>query len=297
MMDQAEKLRKIVNEQNRQLENSVSKTRKSRVITITSGKGGVGKSNFTANLAIQLQRTDRKVVIIDADLGLANIEVIFGIVPQFNLTDVIYGRKSIAEIMTPGPLGINFISGGSGIQDLIHLNSQQLSNFISNLSLLDEYADIILIDTGAGLTDSVINFFKAADEIILVTTPEPTSVTDAYSLIKVLCKNNLIPNIKLLVNRVEDDEEGKEIFNKLYRVSKKFLNIEINELGYLPYDKNLIKSVKLQEPVCISFPNSEISRAFRKISYKITEDEPQEEMNSGFTSFVKRLMHVFERNN
>ncbi|HOQ17115.1 MAG TPA: MinD/ParA family protein [Defluviitaleaceae bacterium] len=297
MMDQAEKLRKIVNEQNRQLENSVSKTRKSRVITITSGKGGVGKSNFTANLAIQLQRTDRKVVIIDADLGLANIEVIFGIVPQFNLTDVIYGRKSIAEIMTPGPLGINFISGGSGIQDLIHLNSQQLSNFISNLSLLDEYADIILIDTGAGLTDSVINFSKAADEIILVTTPEPTSVTDAYSLIKVLCKNNLIPNIKLLVNRVEDDEEGKEIFNKLYRVSKKFLNIEINELGYLPYDKNLIKSVKLQEPVCISFPNSEISRAFRKISYKITEDEPQEEMNSGFTSFVKRLMHVFERNN
>lgn len=297
MMDQAEKLRKIVNEQNRQLENSVSKTRKSRVITITSGKGGVGKSNFTANLAIQLQRTDRKVVIIDADLGLANIEVIFGIVPQFNLTDVIYGRKSIAEIMTPGPLGINFISGGSGIQDLIHLNSQQLSNFISSLSLLDEYADIILIDTGAGLTDSVINFSKAADEIILVTTPEPTSVTDAYSLIKVLCKNNLIPNIKLLVNRVEDDEEGKEIFNKLYRVSKKFLNIEINELGYLPYDKNLIKSVKLQEPVCISFPNSEISRAFRKISYKITEDEPQEEMNSGFTSFVKRLMHVFERNN
>jgi len=297
MMDQAEKLRKIVNEQNRQLENSVSKTRKSRVITITSGKGGVGKSNFTANLAIQLQRTDRKVVIIDADLGLANIEVIFGIVPQFNLTDVIYGRKSIAEIMTPGPLGINFISGGSGIQDLIHLNSQQLSNFISNLSLLDEYADIILIDTGAGLTDSVINFSKAADEIILVTTPEPTSVTDAYSLIKVLCKNNLIPNIKLLVNQVEDDEEGKEIFNKLYRVSKKFLNIEINELGYLPYDKNLIKSVKLQEPVCISFPNSEISRAFRKISYKITEDEPQEEMNSGFTSFVKRLMHVFERNN
>ena len=257
----------------------------------------VGKSNFTANLAIQLQRTDRKVVIIDADLGLANIEVIFGIVPQFNLTDVIYGRKSIAEIMTPGPLGINFISGGSGIQDLIHLNSQQLSNFISNLSLLDEYADIILIDTGAGLTDSVINFSKAADEIILVTTPEPTSVTDAYSLIKVLCKNNLIPNIKLLVNRVEDDEEGKEIFNKLYRVSKKFLNIEINELGYLPYDKNLIKSVKLQEPVCISFPNSEISRAFWKISYKITEDEPQEEMNSGFTSFVKRLMHVFERNN
>lgn len=297
MMDQAEKLRKIVNEQNRQLENSVSKTRKSRVITITSGKGGVGKSNFTANLAIQLQRTDRKVVIIDADLGLANIEVIFGIVPQFNLTDVIYGRKSIAEIMTPGPLGINFISGGSGIQDLIHLNSQQLSNFISNLSLLDEYADIILIDTGAGLTDSVINFSKAADEIILVTTPEPTSVTDAYSLIKVLCKNNLIPNIKLLVNRVEDDEEGKEIFNKLYRVSKKFLNIEINELGYLPYDKNLIKSVKLQEPVCISFPNSEISRAFRKISYKITEDEPQEEINFGFTSFVKRLMHVFERNN
>ncbi len=294
MMDQAEKLRKIVSEQ---LEQDTRQTRNSRVITITSGKGGVGKTNFTANLAIQLQRANKKVVIIDADLGLANIEVVFGIVPQFNLSDVIYGRKTITEVMTPGPLGINFISGGSGIQDIINLNNNQFSNFINNLNQLDQFADIILIDTGAGLTDSVLNFSKAADEIILVTTPEPTSVTDAYSLIKVLCKNGLTQNIKVLVNRVDDEDEGIEIFNKLYRVSKKFLNIEINELGCIPYDRALVKSVKLQEPVCISFPNSEVSRAFRKISYKITEYSTDETTNSGFTSFVKRFMNIFDRNN
>ena len=157
MMDQAEKLRKIVSEQ---LEQDTRQTRNSRVITITSGKGGVGKTNFTANLAIQLQRANKKVVIIDADLGLANIEVVFGIVPQFNLSDVIYGRKTITEVMTPGPLGINFISGGSGIQDIINLNNNQFSNFINNLNQLDQFADIILIDTGAGLTDSVLNFQK-----------------------------------------------------------------------------------------------------------------------------------------
>ena len=212
----------------------------------------MSKTNFTANLAIQLQRANKKVVIIDADLGLANIEVVFGIVPQFNLSDVIYGRKTITEVMTPGPLGINFISGGSGIQDIINLNNNQFSNFINNLNQLDQFADIILIDTGAGLTDSVLNFSKAADEIILVTTPEPTSVTDAYSLIKVLCKNGLTQNIKVLVNRVDDEDEGIEIFNKLYRVSKKFLNIEINELGCIPYD-SLSKISKLKSLFALVF--------------------------------------------
>lgn len=292
MMDQAEKLRRIVNNQ---LEQAISEPRTSRVITVTSGKGGVGKTNITANLAVQLQRAGKKVVIIDADFGLANIEVVLGIVPRSNLGEVIHGKKVITDIITEGPMNIKFISGGSGVQDLIHLNEHQLSFFIKNLSLLDQMADIILIDTGAGLTDAVLSFSKAADEIILVTTPEPTSVTDAYALIKTLCsqKNNATPNIKLLVNRVDDEEEGREIYYKLKQVSKRFLNVEIDDLGYIPYDRALVKSVKLQEPVSISFPKSDVSKAFEIISNRVLDTEYKEKKNTGLTLFVKRLMNIF----
>ncbi|HHW67374.1 MAG: flagellar biosynthesis protein FlhG [Epulopiscium sp.] len=294
MIDQAENLRKIIHGNN-QFKNEVSKARSARVITITSGKGGVGKSNVAVNLAVQLRKIGKKVVIIDADFGLANIEVILGIVPQYTISDVMNGKKVITDVMTEGPLNIKFISGGSGVQDLIRLNESQLSYFIKNLYLLDKMADFILIDTGAGLTDPVLSFSRAADEIILVTTPEPTSITDAYALVKTLSIQNSksIPNIKLLVNRVDDEEEGKEIYLKLKQVSKRFLGIEIEELGYIPYDRALVKSVKLQEPVSISFPKSEVSRAFEDVSNKIANIDSVDKTGSGFTSFVKRLMNIF----
>lgn len=292
MMDQAENLRKIINNQT---EYDNPKIRSARVITITSGKGGVGKTNVVVNLAVQLQKVGKRVVIIDADFGLANIEVILGIVPKFNFSDVMNGDKIITDIITEGPMNVRFISGGSGVQDLIRLNESQLTNFIKNLYLLDKMADIILIDTGAGLTDAVLSFSRAADEIILVTTPEPTSITDAYALVKTLSmqNNNSIPNIKLLVNRVDDDDEGREIYFKLKQVSKRFLDIDIEELGYIPYDKALVKAVKLQEPVSISFPKSEVSRAFEYISNKVINIDSVNKTGSGFTSFVKRLMNIF----
>ena len=294
MIDQAENLRKIINNNN-QLTQEASKIRSARVITITSGKGGVGKSNVAVNLAVQLRKIGKRVVIIDADFGLANIEVILGIVPKYTFSDVMNGEKIITDIMTEGPMNIKFISGGSGVQDLIRLNESQLSYFIKNLYLLDKMADIILIDTGAGLTDAVLCFSRAADEIILVTTPEPTSITDAYALVKTLSAQNKesIPNIKLIVNRVDDEEEGKEIYFKLKQVSKRFLDVDIEELGYIPYDRALVKSVKLQEPVSLSFPKSEVSRAFESISNKIANIDNANKEGLGFTSFVKRLMNFF----
>ncbi|NLK97238.1 MAG: MinD/ParA family protein [Epulopiscium sp.] len=294
MIDQAENLRKIINNNN-QLTQEASKIRSARVITITSGKGGVGKSNVAVNLAVQLRKIGKRVVIIDADFGLANIEVILGIVPKYTFSDVMNGEKIITDIMTEGPMDIKFISGGSGVQDLIRLNESQLSYFIKNLYLLDKMADIILIDTGAGLTDAVLCFSRAADEIILVTTPEPTSITDAYALVKTLSAQNKesIPNIKLIVNRVDDEEEGKEIYFKLKQVSKRFLDVDIEELGYIPYDRALVKSVKLQEPVSLSFPKSEVSRAFESISNKIANIDNANKEGLGFTSFVKRLMNFF----
>ncbi|WP_058485173.1 MinD/ParA family protein [Defluviitalea phaphyphila] len=291
-MDQAENLRRIVNNR---INYDITNSNSSRVITITSGKGGVGKTNVAVNLAVQFQKVGKKVIIIDADFGLANIEVLLGIVPKFNLSDVINGRKNITDIIIKGPQNIKFISGGSGVQDLIRLNKNQLNYFIKNMSLLDEIADIILIDTGAGLTEAVLSFSKAAEEIVLVTTPEPTSITDAYALIKTLYiqDKNAVPNIKLLVNKVDNEKEGLEISNKLKQVSKKFLNIEIEEVGYIPYDRNLIKSVKLQDPVSISFPKSESSKAFKKIANKILNANHKDKTKLQFSAFIKRLMDVF----
>ena len=293
MMDQAQKLRKILQDQPQTM-SATSTT--ARVITVTSGKGGVGKTNVTVNMAIQLKKAGKRVVIIDADFGLANIEVLFGIVPKYSLADVMNGQKTISDILTQGPMGIQFISGGSGVQELVKIKDYQLKYFIQNLTLLDKMADVILIDTGAGLSDTVLSFAKAANEVLLVTTPEPTSITDAYALIKTLRNQQTtsLPEIKLLVNRVDDAEEGKEIFFKLKQVCERFLDIQIHELGYIPYDSYLVKAVKLQQPVSISFPKSNVTRSFEYLANKLMDTEYEQNTKiSGITSFMKRLVNIF----
>ena len=179
-MDQASQLRNII-KMNQERPRPLA-----RVITVTSGKGGVGKSNTSINLAIQLKKLGQRVVILDADFGLANIEIMFGAVPQFNLSDLIYKGKDITEIITWGPGGIGFISGGSGIAGLSNLNREYLAYIIRNLAKLDSIADVIIVDTGAGISDAVLEFLVASSEVLLVTTPEPTSITDSYSLLKAL---------------------------------------------------------------------------------------------------------------
>ena len=273
-MDQADQLRKLVNKQ--------KKVRKvSRVITVTSGKGGVGKSTLTVNLAIQMSRMGKRVIILDADFGLANIEVMLGIRPQYNLADLMFRGRDLKEIITAGPEGIGFISGGSGIQELSRLTRDQVIYLVQKLYELDELADIILVDTGAGIADSVLEFVSASNEVLIVATPEPTSITDAYALLKTLNRKSDYAkestSIKMVANRIKDDEEGLTLHSKLGVVVEKFLNIKIEYLGGIHQDTNCQKAIMQQEPVTIGYPNSPTSKAINNIAAKLLDIEVGEE--------------------
>ena len=255
-MDQAENLRKLVKEQ-------TAPRNMARVITITSGKGGVGKSSISVNLAIALSRLGNRVIVLDADFGLANVEVMLGIRPQYNLADLMFRGKTLTEIITEGPENIGFISGGSGIQELTNLTKDQIVYLIQKLVELDERADIIIIDTGAGIADSVLEFVAASTEVLLVATPEPTSITDAYALLKTLNRKTGVSLegtvIKMIANRIDDYEEGKELYDKLSLVVSKFLHLKLEYLGALPQDSSVTKAVMKQKPAIALYPNSQFS--------------------------------------
>ena len=262
-MDQAEQLRNIIKS------NHIKQKTTARVITITSGKGGVGKSNIAVNLGIQLMQMGMRVILFDADFGLANIEVMFGSIPKHNLKDVIEGRKKLKEIITQGPEGVQFISGGSGVEGLANLSKIQLSNLLRAMSELDELTDVVIIDTGAGISDSVLEFVAAGSEVFLVATPEPTSLTDSYSLLKALCNYEGLSKentqIKLIANKVPNVAEGKNLHEKLNVVSEKFLGLSIGFLGAVPTDEHILKAVMKQKPVSMSYPNAKSVKAFEKI--------------------------------
>ncbi len=288
-MDQAEQLRKLVKQ------NSQPKSI-ARVITVTSGKGGVGKSSVSVNLAIQLSRMGKKVVIFDADFGLANIEIMLGIRPQYNLADLMFRGKTLQDIITEGPEKIGFISGGSGIQELTRLSREQIIYLTQKLFQLDKLADVIIIDTGAGIADSVLEFVAASSEVILVATPEPTSITDAYALLKTLNKKSEFSvsntNIGMLANRITNEEDGKELYEKLRVVADKFLQMPLTYLGGIPQDNNVSKAVIQQKPVTQIYPNSEASKAIIRIAEKLcngTESVVQEKkgMAQLFSNLIK----------
>jgi flagellar biosynthesis protein FlhG len=298
MKDQADKLRQIID--NLKIKQSVSpvltvetlKKKTAKVITVTSGKGGVGKTNVTINLAIALSELGLRVIIIDADFGLANIDVLFGIMPKFTLVDVINGKKNILEVLSDGPRNIRFVSGGSGVEELVKLEKEKLEAFMENIGLLDKLADVVLIDTGAGLSDTVMSFVMAADEILLVTTPEPTSITDAYALVKMVSNRDKSRVIRVLVNRADDVHEANDILNKLSIVAEKFLSIKLQPLGYLLQDEMVIKAVKMQQPFLLSFPKSAAARLIREVSRKLLDEKDGEEAteNKGIKGFVNRLV-------
>lgn len=270
-MDQASKLRNIIKAQN-QAPGPVA-----RVITVTSGKGGVGKSNTAINLAIQFRKMGKRVIILDADFGLANIEIMFGAIPKYSLSDLIYQGKDIKDIITWGPMDVGFISGGSGIAGMSNLGQGYLTYIIKNLAKLDEMADIIIIDTGAGISSAVLEFLVASGEIILVTTPEPTSITDAYSLLKALMRHPRfqadVSQIKMLANRVKNMEEGQQLFQKLNSVISRYLKLEISYLGAVPQDTKLNDAVMQQTPVSLKEPNAKSSIAYEEIAAKLMNKE------------------------
>lgn len=292
-MDQAEQLRNIV-----KLHNQAAPKKVARVITVTSGKGGVGKSNMSVNLALQLRKLGKRVIIFDADFGLANVEVLFGAIPQYNLSDVIYRDKNIKDVITTGPLDIGFISGGTGIEGLGNLGKEQIQKLVSNLAELDSLADVIIVDTGAGISDSVLEFVMSGNEVILVTTPEPTSITDSYSLLKALNRSPEFASsdiqIKVVVNRVLSSMDGKNLFSKLDVVVNRFLDLNIEYLGTIPQDDNILRAVMKQSPVSIEFPNSKAAKAFEEVAKTLvnaTEDDAQSEKKgiAGlFSSFMNK---------
>lgn len=269
-MDQAEQLRNLIKAES--LERP-----EARVITVTSGKGGVGKSNTAINLAVQFRKMGQRVIILDADFGLANIEIMFGAVPKHNLCDLIYQGKNIKEIITWGPMEIGFISGGSGIAGMANLSKEYLNYIIRNLVELDSIADVIIIDTGAGIADVVLEFLVASGEILLVTTPEPTSITDSYSLLKALSRHpRFSPEespIKMIANRVEDKAEGAALFEKLNAVVARYLKMPISYLGAVPQDSQLSRAVMQQVPVSIQHPQAKASQAYAEIAAKLTGKE------------------------
>lgn len=271
-MDQAEQLRNVIKAKN------VRSISKARVITITSGKGGVGKSTVAVNLAIQLRKLGKKVIIFDADMGLANVEVMFGAIPKYNLSDMIYHGKKMKEIITKGPMEIGFISGGNGITGMNNLTKTQLGRLVNNLIELDELTDFILIDTGAGIANNVMEFVLASPEVLLVLTPEPSSLTDSYSLIKALYGNpgfvRKDTNIEVVVNRATSPEDGQIVFEKLNSVISKFLQGEVHFFGTVPRDAQLERSVREQKIVSLSSPNSRSAQAFGRLASSLADGEP-----------------------
>lgn len=289
MADQAEKLRNIIKAQ------SQPRSQAARVITVTSGKGGVGKSNTAINLAIQFRKMDQRVIILDADFGLANIEIMFGAVPKYNLYDLIYQGKNIRDIITWGPMEVGFISGGSGIVGMANLSKDYLNYIIQNLVELDSMADVIVVDTGAGISDAVLEFLVASNEILLVTTPEPTSITDSYSLMKALNRHSRFSqdytSINVLANKVRNGEEGDTLYQKLNTVVSRYLKLPIEYLGYIPQDEQLARAVMQQMPVSIENPSAKSALAYRDAAVKLMhQEEESKKAKRGMTAFFSHIM-------
>ena len=290
MNDQANRLRQM-NEMMGASRSAILKPiqTQARVITVTSGKGGVGKTNVTVALAVAFARLGKKVLILDADLGLSNVDVILGASAPGNLFQVIHNGLDLNDVFADGPLGIKFISGGSGIYDLSNLSDSQIQYFLHQVGQFDNWADIILIDTGAGLNRMVLNFVLAADEVIVVTTPEPTAVADAYAVIKAYAAKGGQSPVRLIVNRVRELAEGEGVLNKLAKVSQRFLGLSISHLGFIFEDRMVQKSVTSQVPLMVAYPDSVAARCIDRIAHSLLfgEDLP---VPRGIRGLFQRLL-------
>jgi len=290
MNDQANKLRQL-NETTGSSRSAILRPipTQARVITVTSGKGGVGKTNFTVALAVAFAKMGKNVLVIDADLGLSNVDVILGCTPPGNLLQVMQNGYSLNDVVSDGPLGIKFISGGSGMYDLANLSDAQLHYFLNQVGQFDNWADMILIDTGAGLNRTVLKFVMAADEVIVITTPEPTAVTDAYAVIKTYAAHAGTSPVRLVVNRVRELAEGEGVVNKLAKVSQRFLGVPVSHLGFIFEDRMVQKAVASQVPLMIAYPESVAARCIDRIAHALVsgEDVP---VPSGIRGLFQRFL-------
>ena len=265
-----------------------------RVIAVTSGKGGVGKSNVTVNLAVSLARSGEKVMVLDADMGLANIDVLLGLSPRMNLSHVINGECTLEETIMEGPEGIKIIPASSGIATMSDLTPAENAGVIRSFSELTEQVDTLLIDTAAGLSDSVVSFIRAAREVIVVVCDEPASITDAYAMIKVMNRDYAVQRFHVLSNQAQSAHQGRELFNKLARVSQKYLEVTLDFLGSIPYDEYLKKAVQKQATVVQSYPRSPASMAFRQVAKKAQQWPQPSTVEGHLEFFIERLVSYGE---
>jgi len=240
-----------------------------KIIAVASGKGGVGKSNFTVNLAIKLSKMGNRVMILDADLGLANIDILFGINPKYNLSHIIKGEKDIKDIITETEYGVKIIASGSGVKELVNLSNQQRQRFIDQIAELEDMVDVFLIDTGAGISRNTLSFMYASDYSIVITTPEPTALMDAYGLIKVVSLSKQAVPMKLIVNMVGSKEEAREIASRVILLSRRFLNTFVESLGHIYRDKNVLAGVMAQKPYSVLYPSTRAAQCVNEIAEKI----------------------------
>lgn len=287
--DQAERLRTIISDLRLQRDEQPN----NRIITITSGKGGVGKTNITVNLAICLAKRGFRTIILDADFGLSNVDVMLGAVSKYSFVDLLKSDRQLEDILSTGPAGVRFVSGGSGAIELLNMDERQLDGIIDKMAPLDKMADIILVDTGAGITPSVIRFIQASDEVILVVTPEPASLTDAYALVK--SSIGLVEQSKMHVifNMVADIREAKDTEARFLTTVERFLGVRMNSLGFVNHDNAVLKAVKKQQPFILEYPQCKAAQQICAIAdalLRTNETYSVDKNYKGIRGFLNRLL-------
>ncbi len=264
-----------------------------RTIAITSGKGGVGKTNLTVNLAIALAQQTYSVVVFDADFSLANLDIVFGVKAEHTLADMINQGLSLTDVLVRGPHGVRIVAGGSGIDELMRLNDEQLNRFFIEFNKLQGVTDYLIFDTAAGLGEDIMRFNEAADEIILVTTPDPASAMDAYAVAKLIYKRNPDAYIRVLINMADYEVQALHVFEKLEHIAKKFLDKELHYAGYIPYDSRVTECIRKREPYILSAPFCGGSKAVRELSSILTGKPPYKPRSSSM-SFIRSLLGIDE---
>lgn len=276
--DQAEGLRRLRN------------PKPVKVLTVTGGKGGVGKTNICANLAISMSMLGRRVMLLDADLGLANVDVLLGLHPTHSLADVIKGQRELQEIIVTGPAGVRVIPGASGLSEMANLGAAQHAGIVNAFSELTEDLDALLVDTAAGISESVLRFCEAANEVLVVVCDEPTSITDAYALIKVLSTERHVSRFRIITNMTHQGGDGRSLFEKLLRVSERFLQVTLDHAGSIPYDDRVWRAVQLQTPFVTAFPTSLAAAALKKLAHRADNWEGPRVARGNIEFFVERLL-------
>lgn len=293
-MDQAERLRKLVGHQQASEAPEApavgGRLGNARVIAVTSGKGGVGKTNLTVNLAIALGLAGQRVLVVDADLGMANVEVVLGSSTKKHLLNLLKEGTELQDVLVHGPYGVEYISGGSGIEKAQAFDAGRKDVLLRKLAAAGDLADIILIDTGAGLGKNVMDFILAADQVLLLTTPEPTALTDAYAVMKAYSMYAHEQDLRLIVNRVYDEQESREVMAKLAQTAARFLHMDVDCLGYIFEDAAVMRAVRKQTPVLVAQPDAAASRCIRAIADSVLYGTPAA-VKKGWKEFLRQIFH------